>query len=136
VADLTITAADVVAGTNAQTGFGTAGATIAPGDLIYRHATNKTLLLADANSSATTATVEGMALNAATSGQPVKWVSDGEVTVGAVLTVAQSYIASTNAGKVAPISDLASGSWLAYAGYAKTTSILVIKRINSGVQKA
>ncbi len=136
MADLSITAADVVAGANAQIGRGTAGATIAAGELIYRHATNKTLLLADANSASSTVTVEGMALHAATANQPVAWVADGDVTVGNILTVAATYILSANAGKVCPVADLASGSWLSLVGFGKSATVLTIKRVNSGVQKS
>lgn len=135
MADVTITAADVVASASAQTGEGMAGVSIVAGEWVYR-AADKTLRLADANSSLLTATAEGMALHAAGAGQPLRFASQGEVTVSAVLTVGKVYVLSANAGKTAPVADLASGWWTSVVGYAKTTSILVIRRINSGIQNS
>lgn len=135
MADVTITAADVVASANAQTGEGTAGVAIVAGEWVYR-AADKTLRLADANSSLLTSTAEGMALHAAGVGQPLKFASQGEVTVSAVLTTGKVYVVSSNAGKTAPVADLASGWWTSIVGYAKTTSVLVIRRINTGIQNS
>jgi hypothetical protein len=134
MADLTITAANVAAGTGAQTSDGTAGGTITQGDVIYQDAADSNKWKrADANLSAAASTGIGIALNAAENGQPVRIETIGEMNVGATLTVGTIYVLSANAGKIAPAADLASGWFTFIIGIGKTSSNMVLVMKTAGV---
>lgn len=132
MADITITAANVAKGTGAQTATGIAGASITAGQTLYRDPTAFTLKLADANASATTATVEGIALHAAATGQPITYQFAGELTIGATVVAGTVYVLSANAGGICPAADLASGHRTSILGVAKSTSVLTVHLFNSG----
>lgn len=137
MADVTITPADVTPRSGCQIIDGIAGATLVAGEWGYVDTSASDVIkLADANNSDLTATVKGMVLNAATSGQPVRIAVKGEVNVSAVLTAAKAYVLSSNAGKTAPIADLTTNWRTSIVGYAKTTSILVIGIVNTGITNA
>src|SRR5688572_10498061 len=95
--DISITAANVIAQSNAEIVYGKAGATITAGQMVYQAASDKKWKLADADS-ATQEIQEtgGMALNGAADGQPVANCKGGDVALGAVLTAgARYYLSST-----------------------------------------
>ncbi len=134
MADLTLTAANVLAGSNATTNLGTAGATITAGQVVYFDDTTKTYKLADTDSA--TAAVRspiGLALNGASSGQPLMVQTGGDITLGAVLTAGTAYYLSGNAGGICPVADVASGDYPVILGMAKSTSVLAIKIVEAGV---
>ena len=81
MADLTITAASVVAGEGASVKQGTAGATITAGKAVYRDGADGKYKLADSNgATATIRGVDGIALNGASDGQPVSILTAGPLT--------------------------------------------------------
>ena len=134
MADLTLTAANVLAGSNATTNLGTAGATITAGQVVYFDDTTKTYKLADTDSA--TAAVRspiGIALNGASSGQPLMVQTGGDITLGAVLTAGVAYYLSGNPGGICPVADVASGDYPVILGMAKSTSVLAIKIVEAGV---
>ena len=134
MADLTLTAANVLAGSNATTNLGTAGATITAGQVVYFDDTTKTYKLADTDSA--TAAVRspvGIALNGASSGQPLMVLTAGDITLGEVLTAGVAYYLSGNAGGICPVADVASGDYPVILGMAKSTSVLAIKIVEAGV---
>jgi len=134
MADLTLTAANVLAGSNATTNLGTAGATITAGQVVYFDDTTKTYKLADTDSA--TAAVRspvGIALNGASSGQPLMVLTAGDITLGAVLTAGTAYYLSGNPGGICPVADVASGDYPVILGMAKSTSVLAIKIVEAGV---
>lgn len=134
--DLSITAANVVSGTTPTPQFenGTAGATITAGQVVYKDATTNTYKLADNDgASAALASVAGIALHGASSGQPLKVQTAGGINVGATLTVGEIYVLSATPGGIAPKADLATGKRVTVLGVATTTSNLMLKSIVSGV---
>lgn len=134
MADLTLTAANVLAGSNATTNLGTAGATITAGQVVYFDDTTKTYKLADTDSA--TAAVRspvGFALCGAASGQPLMVQTGGDITLGAVLTAGTAYYLSGNAGGICPVADVTSGDYPVILGMAKSTSVLAIKIVEAGV---
>lgn len=134
MADLVITAANVVAGSGAQIGNGTAGATLTAGDVLYIDtAASNVLKLADANAASPAYTVEGIALHASLTGQPIQYIKLGDLTLGAVMTQGLVYVLSANPGKIAPAADLASGWFTTVLGIAKSTSILTLINRTAGV---
>lgn len=134
MADLSITAANVLASATALRSTGVAGATITQGDLLYKDATDgNKLKLADADASAATATVVGIALNAGSAGQPITYaISDDAFTPGATLTVGEVYCLSATPGGLAPVGDLGSGDYTSIVLAATTSSVGVLKISNSG----
>ena len=92
--------------------------------------------LSDANAGALLAEVAGITVNGAASGQPIRYQKSGGINVGATLTVGQTYINSTNAGGIAPISDLQTGSYVSILGVATSATNLKLGIINSGTVRA
>jgi hypothetical protein len=134
MADLSVTAASVVPGARARTITGTAGATITAGQLLYYDSSAGTYKLADANSSATTAAVVGIAANGAATGQPVNIITeDDDLTVGATLAMtAPVYCASPTAGGIAPVADLTTGDYPSVVLIAKSTTKALFKIVKGG----
>jgi len=129
MADLSITAANVAQGTGAILRQGTAGATITAGQPLYIDTgdSNK-LKAADADSTALTSTVAGIALHAASDGQPIKYIESGALFVpGATLTQGEVYVLSGTAGGIAPIGDLGSGDYPVVLFCANDTANAVMK---------
>jgi len=134
MADLAITAANVVSSTGAQTSDGTAGGTLTQGDTVYQDAADSNKWKrADANASLATSTGIGIALNAAENGQPVRIQTLGDINVGATLAVGTVYVISATAGKIAPTTDLVSGWFTFVIGIGKTASIMTMVMKTAGV---
>ncbi len=133
MADIAITAANVVKGSGASTSSGTAGASITAGQTLYLDSATNTLKLADANSTAATAACVGIALHAASSNQPIQYLTQGPITIGGTLTAGVFYIASATAGGVAPASDATTGWIPCQLGYASSTTVLQVGIVNTGV---
>jgi hypothetical protein len=135
MADITITPGSVLAYADVVPRDGTAGATITAGQVVYIDTSDSNKLkLADCDSSATTATVAGIALTGGSTGQPIKWCSSGEVTIGGTVTVGELYVLSGNAGGIAPEGDLASLDYVSFLGIGTTTGRIRFSILNSGVQ--
>src|SRR5688572_13404762 len=101
MADLTITAANVVAGANVIKESGIAGETIAAGKAVYKSAATNKYMLADSNSATAAAKIaRGIALNGASDGQPLTIAKSGDVTIGATLTAGSPYYLSETAGGI------------------------------------
>ena len=133
MADITVTAANVVPASGYQYIDGTAGATITAGQTVYLDSSVSTYKLADANASAAASSTVGIALNGAAASQPIRVMTGGTLGFGAVLTKGTVYVQSATAGGIAPVSDLASGWYRVTLGIATSTSNLAVKVHNSGV---
>lgn len=59
------------------------------------------------------------------SGQPITLFKSGVINLGAALTKNKSYILSRNAGKIAPIDDLAAANYSSFFGTALDTANLM-----------
>ena len=116
MADITITPANVVAGQGASLTDMTAGAAIAAGQVVYREAASNLAKLADADHAAVEGRIPfGIALNAAASGQPVRVLRSGLITIGATLTAGTDYWLSGTPGGICPRADVGGGE-RAFAG--------------------
>lgn len=125
-ADVSITAGNVVPGSSAQYRYGTAGAAITAGQLVYLDAATNTWKLTDANASDTAADVDGIAVNSAASGAPVTIVTrDDDLTLGGTTAKGTIYIASATAGGIAPATDLVSTWYLSVVAIGKSTTKVV-----------
>jgi len=137
MADISITAANVVAQSNATIVNGRAGATITAGQMVYKETASGKYKLADADS-ATQEIQEttGMALNGAADGQPLAVCTSGDVALGAVLTAGARYYLSSAAGAIQPEADLSAGEEINLIGLAKSTTVLNIRITRPGVTVA
>jgi hypothetical protein len=134
VADLVITAANVVAGTNAVVNRSyNAGATITAGQAVYLDSTTSTWKLGDANAAAPANTVQGVALHGASSGQPLAVQTAGPITIGATVAVGTIYVLSATPGGIAPHGDLVSTWYTNVIGVGISATQIQLNIINSGV---
>lgn len=128
MADLTITAANVIAGANSSAVAGIAGATITAGQIVYKDAADSKYKLADADALPVAGvTAVFMALNGAANNQPISVLKSGDVGLGAIMTAGTAYYLSPVAGGIAPLADVLSGDDVILLGIASTTSNLVFK---------
>lgn len=127
MANLTITAANVVAGANAAVDGGVAGEAITAGQAVYKSSATKKWLLADSNSATAEARqATGIALNVASLNQPVDVQKGGDITIGAALTAGTAYYLSDTPGAICPLADVGSGEYVCLLGLAKTTAVLAL----------
>jgi hypothetical protein len=136
--DISITAANVVAGTNAVRESGTAGETITAGQAVYKSSTTGKYMLADSNSATAEArTPRGIALNGASLNQPLTIQRAGDITIGATLDPeAPAYYLSDTPGGICPVADVGNGEYFCLIGMAKSASVLAINIQASGVAMA
>lgn len=128
MADVTLTAADVVAGSGAIVVEGTAGETIAQGKAVCLNASNE-YVLADCTNEDLDAAA-GFALTASIDGGPIKVLTGGNMTTAEELTAGTVYVLSA-AGVIAPLADwLVATDYLTVMGVATSTSNLKVP--NSG----
>ncbi|MGQ3299643.1 hypothetical protein [Reyranella sp.] len=135
MADLSITAASVLAGATALVEHGEkAGATLVAGQVVYKDNADFRLKLSD-NDSGTPGvrTVLGITLNGGAAGQPVSIVKKGPVTLNAVLTAGVVYGVSSTPGGIAPLADVASGDDVIILGVALSTTVLDLQINDTGV---
>jgi hypothetical protein len=134
MADLTITAASVAAGTGARAEHGTAGAAVTAGQTVYLDPATNTYKLADANSGTADARVtSGLALHAAASGQPLAVHTSGPLTIGATVTAGVGYYQSSTPGGICPVADLASGAYPTLIGFATSATVINVDIEAAGV---
>lgn len=121
MADLTITAANVLLTTGSKES-GTAGASVTAGQALYLDAATNTLKLAQADGTAAEAAVVGVSLHAALSGQPLAYAPNGcTLNIGGTTVKTSAYVLSAAAGMICPQADLVSTNRIVYIGYATAT---------------
>ena len=125
MADLVITAASVIAGTNTGKDSGTCGETIAAGKVVTKSPTTGKWMLAD-NDAAGLKVPGGIALNGGALNQPLDIAKSGDLTMNAVLTAGTDYFLSATAGGICPVADLIAGKDVALIGIARSTTVLTI----------
>lgn len=136
MADLTITAASVAAGTNASKASSyLAGADITAGQAVYLDTSTSTMKLADADTLAASAAF-GVALNSASTGQPITVQKQGNITIGATVVTGKAYYVSTTAGAICLESDLSTGDFPHFLGFATSTTVIALDPKACGVAKA
>lgn len=127
MADLTITAASVLAGANSRQTDGIAGEAITAGKAVYKSSTTKKWMLADSNSATAEAReAQGIALNGASLNQPLKIHTAGDITIGATVTAGVGYYLSDTPGGLCPVADVGSGEYVNLIGLAKSTTVLAV----------
>jgi hypothetical protein len=134
MASLSITAANVLAGSGAVIEHGTFGATIAQGVVVYRDPADMKYKVADADSATAAARdPRGITLNAGSNGQPAAIIRKGDVTIGATMTAGLAYYLSPTPGEIGVVGDVASGDDPIIIGQAKSTTVLTVDIQDPGV---
>ena len=134
MADLSITAANVIAATASIKKNGTAGATITAGQVVYLDATAGKYKLADAdNVPAAGFSGVQIALNGASDNQPITVANSGDIAMGSVFTAGTAYYLSGTPGGIAPVADVATGDDVVLIGVAASATTLKFRPIVSGV---
>jgi hypothetical protein len=129
MAAISITAANVVsAGGTIETR--TSGATITAGMVVYLDANG--LAQIATNTASASALPRGIALDTASSGQPVTLQRDGDITIGGTAAVGKVYVIGT-AGGIIPVDDIAGTEYIGLVGIGKTAAILTIVLGTAGV---
>lgn len=125
MAAIEITAANVLAGSNASKVTGVAGATITAGQAVYADSGDSDeIKLADCDLSAAAAATVGIALHGATAGQPITYQVGGLLTMGATLVAGDVYVLGSTAGAIHLIDDVTTGWRISILGVATTTAVL------------
>lgn len=134
--NVTVTEAEVLGTDDTVEQSGDLGATVLAGEVVYLDSDDGTYKLADVDASATVANAKGIALNGGVSGQPVKIASGGKLDPGFPVSIGEVYVLSGDAGKIAPVADLANGDFTFIIGIGETTSSLFLIMKTAGVAKA
>lgn len=141
MADLSITAASVlpVSGAAIDTSRN-AGATITAGQTVYvasdntwQLARNTTQALAGGSTGGNNV---GIALNGASSGQPLHVLTQGDIDIGATVAVGGRYFVSDNLGGIAPTADVSTGEYVTFLAIGITAARLRVKPVVSGIAAA
>ena len=136
MADLSVTAASVVASANAvKLNQYNAGATITAGQLIYLDSADldakdrPKAKLSDANGASALRVADGIAVNNASAGQTINYVvSDTALVIAASgLTTNNILILSATPGGVAPSADLTTGWYLNVIGVVKSATTISVR---------
>jgi hypothetical protein len=134
MADLTITATNVVAGNSAKTENGVAGVAVTAGQVVYKDSADNKFKLADTDSATAAArSPYGIALHAAAANQPLAVLTSGSITIGAALTAGVFYYLSGTPGGICPVADVAAGDYPCVIGVATSASLLKVQIVESGV---
>jgi hypothetical protein len=133
MADLIITPGNVIAGANAIKAAGAAGETITAGQPVARDSVTRKFLKADNNApNADLRTPVGIALHGASLDQPLTIQTEGDINLGAALTVGVPYFLGDAPGGISPLADLTSGEFVSSLGIASSASNLKLKINVSG----
>ena len=132
MADISITAANVKQGSNAILTEGAAGATVKAGQIVFKSSTSGKFALSD-NDGVGLKQVDGVALNGAADGQPLKVQIGGDITIGATLAPGTAYYLSGTPGGICPLADVTTGDDVILIGIAKSASVLTLRITDPGV---
>ncbi len=136
MADLTITAANVLTQDISAIQTGTAGAAITAGQPVYMDTADGGKMKPAVSSSSVAANARGIALHAAANGQPIAYQVGGLITIGATAAVGRIYAVSGTAGGIQPQEDIGTGEFVTILGVAISTSTIAINIFASGVARA
>lgn len=138
MSDISITAANVIPSSGARRILKVidTGVTVTAGQAVYLDATSKKLKLADADALAS-ANAAGIAELGGGAGQQIPVIyEDDALDLGATLVVGETYVVSTTAGGIAPLSDLLTGDFTTILGVATAADALKLRILVSGTARA
>lgn len=132
--DISVTPANVLKGAGARVETFTAGATITAGQALYKDTTDSNRVKpGDCNSAnAVVRTLLGVALNGASTGQPVQVQTGGRITIGGAVVSGTVYCMSGTPGGIRPVSDNVSGDFVSLIGVGISATQIEMSILNSG----
>jgi hypothetical protein len=136
MADLAVTAANVLKSSNGTIAVLTAATAITRGQYIYTLAAG-TAGLADSNGTTPANTITGIALADVGTGQPVPYVpTDTALTTGFTASAAgvTVYLSNTPGGATETYADIASGSTVIILGNMTSTTVMKFSPLVGGVK--
>lgn len=133
--DLVVVAANVKPASSTVTKKGIAGEAISAGQGVFK-ATDGQIELAENDLTAADAAAVGVALNDAALDQPIEYAITGDINMGVILSIGQTYVVGAGPGGIAPEVDVIAGEFLTVIGVATTTSNLKLGILQSGVAHA
>lgn len=133
MANITITAGNVLPSTGAVIVQGTFGESVTQGQVVYKSATDGKWYLAQCDDAANDDAV-GIALCAGGNGQPGLIQTRGNITIGGTVAVGQVYAVSATAGAIAPWSDLEATNYVTIVGVGISASVIQMNLLTTGVQ--
>lgn len=136
MADLTVTASNVVPASGVRIKQAVADVAITAGQLFYIDSSTSGAKLVDVDASAAAATIKGIAVSSCSANQPFTYVDVGNVAMGTILTAGHWYYGSDTAGGIKPHADLVQGDYSSCIGFAASTSVLTVGITNTGVALA
>ena len=125
MADLTVTAANVGAGSDTQTNRVQIGEAVTQGQCVYKKAADGKYWLAD-NSTTTLAAAAGIALTGGATDEYIILATKGDIDIGATLAIGTIYTVSSTSGAIHPELDIATTEIVTILGYGKTAAIFTI----------
>jgi|SRR5579859_1361706 len=119
MADIALTAGSIIPASNAVIARGTAGGSVIAGYAVYADAANSNQIKPATTAGTATAAVVGIAVNAASPGQPVDYQTSGDLAFGSNSGLASGTVCvlspTVGGGHIAPTPDLAASHGTAYA---------------------
>ena len=132
---ITQTAANVAVTSDTITTLVQVGETVTQGQPGYRNTSDQKYYQCDANDTAAKAVCAGIFMTPATAAGYALLATDGQVNLGATLTVGMPHVLSTTKGGIDEVGSLASSSYVTTIGIAITAALFDIQIHVSGVQK-
>ena len=136
MAAISITAASVLKSSTGQVSVGTSGATITAGQSVYIDTSDSNKIkLADANGTAPANTFAGIALNAASSGQPVSYCTNDTAgfTIGATVLAGDTiWLSPTAGGLTKTFADFTTLDKIIVVGVMLTTTTMNLTPVVGG----
>lgn len=136
MADLVVTAGNVLAGTGAKTKTVTAGVTITAGQTVYKDASDSGKYKLAIDTSVAASNVEGIALHGASNGQPLTILTGGSINPGATVAVGVVYGVTDTGGGIGAISERNAGDYISVIGIGTTTTNIAVNLQVSGIAMA
>lgn len=133
--DLVVTAANVQPGSSGITKSGIAGEQITAGDSVFI-AADGDVEVCQHDLTALEAACVGVALNDAATGQTITYAVSGDVDMGAILAIGQTYVVGSGPGGIAPEADVGAADFLTVIGVATSANDLKLGILQSGVAHA
>lgn len=130
MADISITAANVAKGTSSTVQDGTAGEALTAGQCVYLKSSDSLIYKADSDNTSATSAAVGIALHAASTNQPIRYLTSGPITIGGTIVAGEVYCVSNNAGGICPLSDIGVGDYTVILGVGASVTVIQVN-INS-----
>jgi len=134
MANLSVTAANVSPGTNAETETALALEAITAGQVVYKSAAGRFGLCDNDNASAIIRKPYGIAVDNAAISQSVVVQKSGRINIGGTVVVGTPYWSSSTPGAISNIStDATTGKYPAFLGFAVATTTIDLHIKEAGV---